>query len=608
MSVLKSSSFKKVLQYAKPFKSKLVSVAFWAIFLAIVAALRPLVLNITIDKYFVNSGKETNVIQDYFLNLMSFILEDGNDGYNIKVLVALMLIILILEVVAQYFFVYISSWLGQDIVKDIREKLFAHLASFKTKYFDNEPVGKLITRCVSDMENIASIFSQGLFMIVSDFLKMIIVLAFMLIINWKITAIVLLIMPIILIATNIFNKKMKVAFNEVRNEVANLNTFIQERLTGMKIVQLFNREKIELEKFKEINHKHNKAWLKNILYNSIFFPIADIISSITLGLVVYFGALLIINGDTETSVGQLISFNMYISMLYNPLRQIADKFNVLQMGIVSADRVFEILDSDVEVQDNGTIHSEKFHGSIKFQNVRFSYLKNEEILKGINLEVKEAETVAIVGATGAGKSTIINLLNRFYEIDSGKILIDDININDYTLETLRKEIAMVLQDVFLFADSIYNNITLFDENIKREDVYNAAKKIGIHDFLMSLPNGYDYDVKERGVMLSSGQRQLIAFLRAYISNPSILILDEATSSIDSHSEELIQKATKTLTEGRTSIIIAHRLATIVNADTIIVMDKGLIVEKGKHKELLKLENGYYKKLYEAQFEKPEVVS
>lgn len=608
MSVLKSSSFKKVLQYAKPFKSKLISVAFWAIFLAIVAALRPLVLNITIDKYFVDARKETNAIQDYFLNLMRFILEDGNNAYNIKILVALMLFILILEVVAQYFFVYVSSWLGQDIVKVIREKLFAHLASFKTKYFDNEPVGKLITRCVSDMENIASIFSQGLFMIVSDFLKMIIVLAFMLIINWKITAIVLLIMPVILIATNIFNKKMKVAFNEVRNEVANLNTFIQERLTGMKIVQLFNREQIELEKFKEINHKHNKAWLKNILYNSIFFPIADIISSITLGLVVYFGALFIINGDTETSVGQLISFNMYISMLYNPLRQIADKFNVMQMGIVAADRVFEILESDVEVQNNGTIHSEKLNGNIKIENVRFSYLKNEEILKGINLEVNEAETVAIVGATGAGKSTIINLLNRFYEIDSGKILIDNININDYTLETLRKEIAMVLQDVFLFADSIYNNITLFDENIKREDVYEAAKKIGIHDFLMSLPNGYDYDVKERGVMLSSGQRQLIAFLRAYISNPSILILDEATSSIDSHSEELIQKATKTLTEGRTSIIIAHRLATIVNADTIIVMDKGLIVEKGKHKELLKIENGYYKKLYEAQFEKPEVVS
>ena len=605
MSVLKSSSFKKLMRYAIPFKSKLISVAFWALFLAIVAGLRPLILNITIDKYFVNTSKETNVIQDYFLKLINQLLIEDNAAYNIKVLVVIMLIILLLEVLAQYFFVYISSWLGQDIVKVIREKLFAHLASFKVKYYDKEPVGKLITRCVSDIENIASIFSQGLFMIISDILKMVIVLIFMLVINWKITCIVLLIMPVILIATNIFNKKMKVAFNEVRNEVANLNTFIQERLTGMKIVQLFNREKIELEKFKEINHKHNKAWLKNILYNSIFFPIADIVSSITLGLVVYFGAIFIINGDTNTSVGQLISFNMYIAMLYTPLRQIADKFIVMQMGIVAADRVFEILESNSEVQDNGTIPAEKLKGNIIFDNVRFSYLKDEEVLKGINLDVKAAETIAIVGATGAGKSTIINLLNRFYEIDSGKITIDAININDFTLETLRNEIAMVLQDVFLFADSIYNNITLFDTSIQREEVYAAAKKIGIHDFLMSLPNGYEYDVKERGVMLSSGQRQLIAFLRAYISNPSILILDEATSSIDSYSEELIQKATQTLTQGRTSIIIAHRLATIVNADTIIVMDNGLIVEKGKHKELLKIENGFYKKLYEAQFEKTE---
>ena len=605
MSVLKSSSFKKLMHYAIPFKSKLFSVAFWAVFLALVAGLRPLILNITIDKYFVNASKETNVIQDYVLNLFSKLLIEDNATYNIKVLVAIMFIILLLEVIAQYFFVFISSWLGQDIVKVIREKLFTHLASFKVKYYDNEPVGKLITRCVSDIENIASIFSQGLFMIISDILKMVIVLIFMLVINWKISSIVLLIMPVILIATNIFNKKMKIAFNEVRNEVANLNTFIQERLTGMKIVQLFNREKIEFEKFKEINHKHNKAWLKNILYNSIFFPIADIVSSITLGLVVYFGAIFIINGDTNTSVGQLISFNMYIAMLYTPLRQIADKFNVMQMGIVAADRVFEILESNSEVQNDGTFHAEKLKGNIKFENVRFSYLKDEEVLKGINLEVKAGETIAIVGATGAGKTTIINLLNRFYEIDSGKITIDSININDFTLETLRNEIAMVLQDVFLFADSIYNNITLFDENIKRENVYEAAKKIGIHDFLMSLPNGYEYDVKERGVMLSSGQRQLIAFLRAYISNPSILILDEATSSIDSYSEELIQTATQTLTQGRTSIIIAHRLATIVTADTIIVMDKGVIVEKGKHKELLQIENGFYKKLYEAQFEKIE---
>ena len=577
-------------------------VGFWAFFLAIVAALRPLLLNLTVDNYLIAAKKESNIIQDSFAHFMNYFFADNDKTTNLQILVIIMFVVLLLEVIAQFYFIYLASWLGQDIVKDIREKLFHHLSNFKMKYFDNEPVGKLITRCVSDMENIASIFSQGLFMIVSDILKMIIVLLFMLVINWKITGIVLLIMPVILIATNIFNRKMKIAFNEVRNEVANLNTFIQERLTGMKIVQLFNREAIEYEKFKEINEKHNKAWLKNILYNSIFFPIADIISSITLGLVVYFGALFILNGDTETSVGQLISFNMYISMLYNPLRQIADKFNVMQMGIVAADRVFEVMDSNAQIQDFGTIEAKHFKGNIHLKEVRFSYLQGEEILKGINLEINSGQTIAIVGATGAGKSTIINLINRFYEIDSGTITIDGININKFTLHSLRKQIAIVLQDVFLFSDSIYNNITLFDYSITKEEVITAAKKIGIHDFIMSLPNDYEYDVKERGIMLSSGQRQLIAFLRAYLAQPSILILDEATSSIDTHSEELIQQATNTLTKDRTSIIIAHRLATIINADLIIVMDKGQIVEKGKHADLIQLENGYYKKLYQAQFE------
>lgn len=598
----KQSSFNKVLAYAKPYKGKLFLVGFWAFFLAIVAALRPLLLNLTVDNYLIAAKKESNIIQDSFAHFMNYFFADNDKTTNLQILVIIMFVVLLLEVIAQFYFIYLASWLGQDIVKDIREKLFHHLSNFKMKYFDNEPVGKLITRCVSDMENIASIFSQGLFMIVSDILKMIIVLLFMLVINWKITGIVLLIMPVILIATNIFNRKMKIAFNEVRNEVANLNTFIQERLTGMKIVQLFNREAIEYEKFKEINEKHNKAWLKNILYNSIFFPIADIISSITLGLVVYFGALFILNGDTETSVGQLISFNMYISMLYNPLRQIADKFNVMQMGIVAADRVFEVMDSNAQIQDFGTIEAKHFKGNIHLKEVRFSYLQGEEILKGINLEINSGQTIAIVGATGAGKSTIINLINRFYEIDSGTITIDGININKFTLQSLRKQIAIVLQDVFLFSDSIYNNITLFDYSITKEEVITAAKKIGIHDFIMSLPNDYEYDVKERGVMLSSGQRQLIAFLRAYLAQPCILILDEATSSIDTHSEELIQQATNTLTKDRTSIIIAHRLATIINADLIIVMDKGQIVEKGKHADLIQLENGYYKKLYQAQFE------
>jgi len=601
MSKIKTSSFTKLLAYAKPYKGKLYFVVFWAIFLAIMTALRPFLLNFTIDNYLVDAKKETNIIQQYFEEFMQFFFAGNDNPTNLKILVIIMFIALVLEGIAQFYFTYLANWLGQDIIKDLRDKLYHHITSFKMKYFDNEPVGKLVTRSVSDIESIASIFSQGLFMIVSDVLKMIIVILFMLIVNWKITGIVLVIMPVILIATNIFNRKMKVAFSEVRNEVANLNTFIQERLTGMKIVQLFNREKIELEKFKEINQKHNKAWLKNILYNSIFFPIADIISNISIGLVVYFGAIWIINGDTDTTIGQLVAFNMYITMLYNPLRQIADKFNVMQMGIVAADRVFEILDTEDNVQDNGTIEASHFKGTIELKDVRFSYIKNEEVLKGINLKVQPGETIAIVGSTGAGKSTIINLLNRFYEINSGEITIDNRNINEYTLESLRKQIAIVLQDVFLFSDSIYNNITLHNETISREDVITAAKKIGVHDFIMTLPEGYDYNVKERGVMLSSGQRQLIAFLRAYVSNPSILILDEATSSIDTHSEELIQKATETITKDRTSIVIAHRLATVVNASKIIVMDKGQIVEQGTHQELLMKANGYYKKLYDSQF-------
>jgi ABC-type multidrug transport system fused ATPase/permease subunit len=601
MSKIKTSSFTKLLAYAKPYKGKLYFVSFWAIFLAIMTALRPFLLNFTIDNYLVDAKKETNIIQQYFEEFMQYFFAGNDNPTNLKVLVIIMFIALALEAIAQFYFTYLANWLGQDIIKDLRDKLYLHITSFKMKYFDNEPVGKLVTRSVSDIESIASIFSQGLFMIVSDVLKMIIVIVFMLVVNWKITGIVLVIMPVILIATNIFNRKMKVAFSEVRNEVANLNTFIQERLTGMKIVQLFNREKIELEKFEEINQKHNKAWLKNILYNSIFFPIADIISNISIGLVVYFGAIWIINGDTDTTIGQLVAFNMYITMLYNPLRQIADKFNVMQMGIVAADRVFEILDTEENVQDNGTIEASHFKGTIELKDVRFSYIKNEEVLKGINLKVQPGETIAIVGSTGAGKSTIINLLNRFYEINSGEITIDNRNINDYTLESLRKQIAIVLQDVFLFSDSIYKNITLHNETISREDVIAAAKKIGVHEFIMTLPEGYDYNVKERGVMLSSGQRQLIAFLRAYVSNPSILILDEATSSIDTHSEELIQKATDAITKDRTSIVIAHRLATVVNASKIIVMDKGQIVEQGTHQELLMKANGYYKKLYDSQF-------
>ncbi len=570
--------FKRILRYTKPYKMRFYGVIVFAVALSLFAAVRPLFLQETVDAYI--KPKEPSGLLFY---------------------VTIMGISLILEVLSQFYFVLWANWLGQDVVKDIRTLLFKHLLQFRMKYFDNSPVGLLVTRTVSDIEQIARIFSQGLFMIFSDILKMLFCLLVMFYMNWQLSVIVVIAMPILVYITRIFQRKMQVAFEEVRTQVANLNTFVQERLTGMKIVQLFNREKIEYEKFKEINQKHNQAWIKNILYNSIFFPIADIISSLTLGLVIIYGGFQILNGNPFSTVGEMTAYTMFIGMLFNPLRQIADKFNEMQMGMIAANRVFDIIDSHENVQENGTVLAPNFEGNIRFDNVRFSYIKEEEVLKGINLNVKAGETIAIVGATGAGKSTIINLLNRFYEIDSGGIYIDNQNINEFTLESLRTKIAIVLQDVFLFSDTIFNNITLNDPSITRETVLEAAKKIGVHDFIMSLPQGYDFDVKERGVMLSSGQRQLIAFLRAYVSNPSILILDEATASIDTYSEELIQHATETITEGRTSIIIAHRLATIVNADKIIVMDKGKIVEEGSHFELINKAEGYYKNLYDSQF-------
>lgn len=570
--------FKRILKYTKPYQLRFRGVIVFAISLSVFAALRPYLLKQTVDGYI-----------------------KTHDQQGLLFYITLMGIVLLAEVFSQYYFVFWANWLGQDIVKDIRTKLFKHILSFRMKYFDHVPVGQLVTRSVSDIEAIARIFSQGLFMIISDLMKMVVVLFFMFYMNWKLTWIVIVAMPVLVFFTRIFQRKMQIAFEEVRTEIANMNSFVQERVTGMKIVQLFNREDIELDKFKNINEKHRKAWIKTILYNSIFFPIADIISSLTLGFIVLYGGFKILNGDMFTTFGDLFSYTMFIGMLFNPLRQIADKFNEMQLGMIAANRVFDILDTQDQIQDTGTIEAPVFKGDIEFKGVRFGYIPDEEVIKGIDLEVKAGQTIAIVGSTGAGKSTIINLLNRFYEINSGTICIDHHNIENYTLDSLRKQIAVVLQDVFLFADTIYNNITLNNPAISREEVLAAAQKIGVHDFIMSLPDNYDFDVKERGVMLSSGQRQLIAFLRAFVSNPSILILDEATSSIDTYSEELIQRATGTITQGRTSIVIAHRLATIVNADKIVVMDKGLVVEEGTHQELINKESGYYKNLYDSQF-------
>jgi ATP-binding cassette subfamily B multidrug efflux pump len=569
--------FSRLMSFAKRYRLYFFIAASSTIFLALFSVLSPYILINTVDDYILSKDK---------VGLLNYTL--------------LMLGILLIEVLLQFIFIYFANWVGQHIIRDIRAKIFRHILQFKMTYFDNNSVGKLVTRVVSDIETIAAFFSNGVFTILSDILKMFAVTIVMLILNWKLALITLAILPILVYATKLFQVAIKATFQEVRNQVANLNSFVQERVTGMKIVQLFNREDIEYQNFKEINDKHKKAHVKTIWYYSVFFPIAEILSSIGIGLIVWFGGGQAIQ-DSGISIGMIMGFIQYAQMLFRPLRQIADKFNQLQMGIVAGERVFNVIDTHSSIAKSGTIKAESLKGNISFKEVRFSYVKNEEVLKGISLDVKSGQTVAIVGATGAGKSTIINLINRFYEIDSGTICVDDISVDDYTLESLRNQVAIVLQDVFLFSDSILNNITLKNDKISFEEVQKAAKQIGIHDFIMTLPGGYNYNVKERGAMLSSGQRQLIAFLRAYVSKPSILILDEATSSVDSHAEQMIQYATETITKDRTSIVIAHRLATIKQADKIIVMDKGLIVEEGSHLELLEKENGYYKNLYDKQF-------
>lgn len=574
--------FKRLLVYIKPYRWVFIASLFAVIGLAVFGAIRPKILQSAID------DNVYNKLEEGFL--FSIVIYGG---------------LLLLEVISNLVFIYCATYLGQSVVRDIRVKLFQHILNFKMKYYDNSSVGVLITRAVTDMERIADIFGQGLFMIFSDILKMLVVGGMMFWMNWRLSIIVFCTLPIIVLATKIFQKFMKKAFEEVRTEVSNLNSFVQERVTGMKILQLFAREDIEYENFKKINERHKKGWLKTVWYNSIFFPIAEVLSSITLGAVIWMGGLNTVLEGTA-SLGVLTAFIMMVPMMFRPLNQIANKFNTLQMGMVAADRVFKVLDTVSDIKDEGVTELKQLKGDIVFKDVRFSYVENEEVLKGISFEAKAGETIAIVGATGAGKSTIINLLNRFYDIDSGQICVDGVNTKDIKLHDLRTQIAVVLQDVFLFADTILNNITLKKEGITQAQVEAAAKQIGIHDFIMSLPNGYQYDVKERGVMLSSGQRQLISFLRAYVTNPSILILDEATSSVDSHSEQLIQKATDTITQGRTSIVIAHRLATIKKADKIIVMEAGKIVEQGTHKELLKKQNGYYKNLYEVQFMQEEV--
>lgn len=575
--------FTKLLVFVKPYNITFYGVLTSAILISLLSTLTPYLLKVVVDDYL--------LLKNY----------DGMQS-----IIQIMIAVLFLEVVFMFLFTYYANWLGQKVIKNLRVKVFDKILKFKMSFFDKNAVGRLVTRTVNDIETIASIFSQGLFMIIADILKMVTVLTVMTIINLELTVVVVSIFPILIYATRIFQKSMKVAFESVRKEVANLNSFVQERISGVKIVQIFNREHLEIKNFKEINFKHRDAWLRTVWINSIFFPIAEISTSICIGLLVWWGGFNNLNGET-ISLGTLFLFISMSGLLFRPLRQIADRFNTLQMGMVSTERIFKILEDDLEITDNGNIEKSSFDGLIEFKNVSFSYIKNQLVIDDISFIINPGETTAIVGPTGSGKTTITNLITKFYEIDSGSILIDRKNINEFKLESLRKKIGVILQDVFLFADTIFNNITLFNNEISIKDVEKAAKDLEIHDFIMSLPGGYDFNVSERGSTLSAGQKQLIAFLRVLVNNPDILILDEATSSIDSYSEDLIKNATNKITKGKTSIIIAHRLSTVESADKIIYMENGKILEYGNHKELLNIPKGKFKRLYEEQFMETELV-
>ncbi len=569
--------FGKLLAFVKPYNITFFGVMLSAIIISLLSTLTPYLLKVVVDDYLLTKNYE-----------------------GMLVIILIMIIVLFSEVVFMYIFTYNANWLGQKVIKDLRVNVFQKIIKFKMSFFDKNAVGRLVTRTVNDIETIASIFSQGLFTIIADFLKMATVITVMTIISIELTIVVISIFPLLIYATRVFQKSMKTAFEKVRIEVANLNSFVQERISGVKIVQIFNREKIEKDNFNEINLKHRDAWLRTVWINSIFFPIAEISTSICIGLLVWYGGFKNISGET-ISLGTLFLFISMSGLLFRPLRQIADRFNTLQMGMVSTERIFKILEDNLEINNKGKIEQNSFSGEIEFKNVNFSYIKNQKVLDNISFKINPSETFAIVGPTGSGKTTITNLITKFYELDSGNILLDGNDIDSYNLENIRNKIGIILQDVFLFADTIFNNITLFNEKISIQDVENAAKELEIHDFITSLPNGYNFNVSERGTTLSSGQKQLIAFLRVLVNNPDILILDEATSSIDSYSEDLIKKASNKITKGKTSIIIAHRLSTVESADKIIYMENGKILEYGNHKELLNINDGKFKKLYEEQF-------
>tara|TARA_B100000161_G_scaffold265459_1_gene241797 strand:- start:8798 stop:10567 length:1770 start_codon:yes stop_codon:yes gene_type:complete len=576
--------FFRLLEFVNPYKLNFIFVTIAAILISVFSILSQYLLKIGVDDYI--------TLKNYS---------------GLVYIISLMFLVLIFQVIFQFLFVYFTNILGQKVVFDVRTKLFSRIIKFKMSYYDKSSVGRLVTRSVNDMETIASIFSQGLFMIFADLILMLSIISVMIYLSLKLSVIVFAVLPFILIATRFFQRAMKSAFNEVRSEVANLNSFVQERISGIKEIQIFNRENFEKNSFIKINEKHKNAWLKTVWYNSIFFPIAEISTSITIGLLVWFGGRLVGVEFSGITIGTIFLFIQLSQMLFRPLRQIADKFNTLQMGMVAANRVFKILDTSAFINNQGAQKNNLIEGKIKFDKLSFSYSESKPVFNNLNLSIDSGEKVAIVGSTGSGKTTVIKLILRFYESNFGNIFIDNKNIKEIDLKNLRSQIALVTQDIFLFADSIFNNITLFNPDISIDDVKKAAKEIGIHNFIDKLPGGYHYNVRERGVMLSEGQKQLISFLRAYLSNPRILILDEATSSVDSKTEKLIQYATSKIIQNKTSIIIAHRLSTILNSDKIIVLENGKIVESGSHEKLIRIENGFYKKLYELQFQKDELI-
>jgi len=566
---------RRIFQYVKPYKTKFFFAVVITLSLSALAIARPLIIKLTIDKYII-----------------------AKDADMLLVMVIALLGALTIEALFQFLNIYITSLIGQSIIKDLRNQVYNHILNFRSKYFDTTPIGMLVTRSISDVEALADVFSQGFIVIAGDVLMLVVFVVTMLYINWQFALIVLTTVPLLLIATKFFQRGVKLTFNEVRNAVASLNTFVQEHIQGMKIVQVFNREEKELEKFQEINNKHRDANIRSIWYYSIFFPVVEILSSLAIALLIWYAGARAM--DLQISPGELTFFIMLTNMLFRPIRMLADRLNTLQMGVVAADRVFKVLDTQETIENNGTYIPTQIKGDIEFKNLSFAYIEEEYVLKNISFSIKAGQTVALVGATGSGKSSITNLIPRFYEFNSGEINLDGKDVREYELNYLRSNIGIVLQDVFLYSDTILNNITLNNSSITKEEVVAAAKSIGAHEFIMNMPGDYNYNVKERGATLSVGQRQLLAFLRAYVHKPAILILDEATSSIDTATEALIQKATEVLTQGRTSIVVAHRLATIQKADKVIVLGKGKIIEQGSIEELLSKE-GQFKKLYDLQF-------